>query len=423
MPLPRQTDPRLWLALLYEIDQAGGQVKPRDLYARLERYFPEITPQDLQATNRSGQNKWRNRIQWVRQRLVQRGLLSAQTPGLWTITEAGRAWLRQHWRGPAADDATVSRPPVTAPAGQKTPPARTLAEPPAAGDLAVVRLDPVAALVRRLQTAQRRSEAPHEFESALAEAFAFLGFAVERLGGPGETDLVLTAHLGADSYRVIVDAKTSKNGKVTENQINWPVLAQHRKHHGATDAVVVGEEFGGGNLLRFATEYGVTLLRTADLGAVLELHAATPFTLLDLRDLFATTGPNHEGLAALRRRSADAQRRWRLLGAVIAQMAHYARIPQPPRLTAEALYAVFIAQAGHAGSLSDVPSLDDLKAALEFLSNPALGILRHLPGSDDAFHLTLSPQMAWRRLSALARTVEATLAPLAATAVGTGSAG
>lgn len=212
-----------------------------------------------------------------------------------------------------------------------------LAEPPPAGDLAVVRLDPVAALVRRLQTAQRRSEAPHEFESALAEAFAFLGFVVERLGGPGETDLVLTAHLGADSYRVIVDAKTSKNGKVTENQINWPVLAQHRKHHGATDAVVVGEEFGGGNLLRFATEYGVTLLRTADLGAVLERHAATPFTLLDLRDLFATTGPNHEGLAALRRRSADAQRRWRLLGAVITREAvhrtaspHYARIPQPP---------------------------------------------------------------------------------------------
>jgi hypothetical protein len=270
---------------------------------------------------------------------------------------------------------------------------------------------------------------PHEFESALAEAFAFLGFAVERLGGPGETDLVLTAHLGADSYRVIVDAKTSKNGKVTENQINWPVLAQHRKHHGATDAVVVGEEFGGGNLLRFATEYGVTLLRTADLGAVLERHAATPFTLLDLRDLFATTGSNHEGLAALRRRSADAQRRWRLLGAVIAREAvrwtaspHHARIPQPPRLIAEALYAVFIAQAGQAGNLSDVPSLDDLKAALEFLSNPALGILRRLPESD-AFHLTLNPQMAWRRLSALARTVEAPLAPPAAPAVETGSAG
>src|SRR5262249_38250341 len=40
MPLPSQNDSKLWLALLHEIDQAGGEARPADLYPRLRAYFP-----------------------------------------------------------------------------------------------------------------------------------------------------------------------------------------------------------------------------------------------------------------------------------------------------------------------------------------------------------------------------------------------
>jgi hypothetical protein len=42
----------------------------------------------------SGNIRWQNRVQWVRLRLVERGMIEARSPrGVWTITAAGRRFL------------------------------------------------------------------------------------------------------------------------------------------------------------------------------------------------------------------------------------------------------------------------------------------------------------------------------------------
>lgn len=44
----------------------------------------------------SGGFRWENRVQWVRLRLVERGMLSSDSPrGIWEITELGRDFLRR----------------------------------------------------------------------------------------------------------------------------------------------------------------------------------------------------------------------------------------------------------------------------------------------------------------------------------------
>lgn len=61
-------------------------------------------------------------------------------------------------------------------------------------------------LAKRLVQAATASEDASGFESALAEAFAYLGFRTELRSGPGDTDVLAVAPLGADAYAVVVMA-------------------------------------------------------------------------------------------------------------------------------------------------------------------------------------------------------------------------
>src|SRR5579883_1052397 len=109
--LPSAYDTRLWLALLYEIEAAGGQGRPSALYPRMRAYFPQITEADLALKNvHTGENKWRNRIQWARQKLVERGCIDSPQRGIWRLTDRGRQWLLANWRGPTADYSQVRKP-------------------------------------------------------------------------------------------------------------------------------------------------------------------------------------------------------------------------------------------------------------------------------------------------------------------------
>ena len=72
-------------------------------------------------------------------------------------------------------------------------------------------------------------------EAAVRDAFEFLGFRAERLGGSGKTDVLLNAIRGKDhSYRVTVDAKSvgessSSKGRLRDQQVDWVTLQEHRR--------------------------------------------------------------------------------------------------------------------------------------------------------------------------------------------------
>ncbi len=92
MAIPSEKD--IELPLLQEIEAAGGEARPSDLYDRVARHFPQLTQADREARyERTGQLIWPNKVQWVRNRLVRRGELNASTRGIWRITDRGRARL------------------------------------------------------------------------------------------------------------------------------------------------------------------------------------------------------------------------------------------------------------------------------------------------------------------------------------------
>jgi hypothetical protein len=146
-------------------------------------------------------------------------------------------------------------------------------------------------IIARLRETQNKSEAPAEFEQAIADAFSFLGMEAQVIGGPGDTDVLLTANIGNESYKVSADGKTSKSGKISGNQIDWFSLRDHRKKNQAQFVLVVGADFAGGSLTDRAKEHGgVSLLETDDLIRLVQAHSTFPLTLIELKDLFKEHG-------------------------------------------------------------------------------------------------------------------------------------
>jgi len=145
-------------------------------------------------------------------------------------------------------------------------------------------------IIQELKETQNKSDAPTEYEIALSKAFGFLGFQAKTIGGKGDTDVLLTSNIGRESYKVDIDGKTSKNDKISDAQINWISLKDHKVKNNSDFVVVVGPGFAGGNLEKRANEYDVSLLTTDELIKILNAHSKYPFTLLELKDLFAETG-------------------------------------------------------------------------------------------------------------------------------------
>lgn len=145
-------------------------------------------------------------------------------------------------------------------------------------------------IIQNLKETQNKSDAPTDYEIVLADAFKYLGFQAKTIGGKGDTDILLTANIGKESYKVDIDGKTSKNDKISDAQINWLSLKDHKEKNNSNFVVVAGPGFAGGNLEKRAVEYNVSLLTTDELIKIIEAHSKYPFTLLELKDLFAEAG-------------------------------------------------------------------------------------------------------------------------------------
>ena len=88
--IPSQTD--IEVPLLLAVKTLGGRAKPEQVYDVVTKYFPNLTEADLaEEVESGGSNKWKNRIRWVRQRLISKGELASPEYGWWEITDAGLA--------------------------------------------------------------------------------------------------------------------------------------------------------------------------------------------------------------------------------------------------------------------------------------------------------------------------------------------
>lgn len=281
----------------------------------------------------------------------------------------------------------------------------------------VALLDPIAALIQELREAQRDTAHPARFERAIATVFRYLGFDVHLKGQPGTTDVVVESRLGLESYRVVVDAKTSRLGKVSEAHINWAAVADHRNRANADYAMVIGERFAGGNLTKFANDFGVALLDVESLSTVVNLHGETPFSGSDLRDLFATPGSAPSVIADLKQKSLTTKRHWQLVAEIIRLVDGFSRSNPPLTPTLGhlhgALMGAYFVERDLDRSIGPPPSQQDVLDAVGFLASRTVGILRAVsPAETAGYRLSLSPSAALQRLRAMESTIRSMFASI-----------
>ncbi|TCN18949.1 restriction endonuclease [Mesobacillus foraminis] len=100
MVMPKQSD--IEIPLLEVLVYLGGQGTPKEIYPLVTNKFPTITQEDIDERMESGGNKWTNRIQWVRQKLVDSGDMYSPQRGIWGITEKGRNRVQSPITTPSA---------------------------------------------------------------------------------------------------------------------------------------------------------------------------------------------------------------------------------------------------------------------------------------------------------------------------------
>ena len=245
----------------------------------------------------------------------------------------------------------------------------------------------------RLRSAATLTSSPAEFERAVTDTFRSLGYEATHLGGPGQTDVLLVADLGPqDSYRVIIDCKTTSHEGVSDAQIDWITLSEHRVKHKATYVSVVGPAFMGPRVRGRARDQGVTLIDVQGLITLHLQHVRVPMGLDTYQELF-TRSDADEG-AAVVAEAADDFSRWLELGALTLRLVRELETEEGA-LSARDLYWN-IRGREKLGSVTD----RDLQLVLDTLANPPLGLLRR---TADQRYQSVGPMVTTRaRLLALA---------------------
>lgn len=132
-------------------------------------------------------------------------------------------------------------------------------------------------LLKETRLASTDSANPHKFEELLEKIFIELGFETQLLAQAGTTDILLNAPTAPKyAYKVAVEVKTNREGKIKENTVNFDALKEHKEKHGADFSVIIGKSFHGERLKKFAKNNDVLLMDLDIIDTLIKRHKVYP---------------------------------------------------------------------------------------------------------------------------------------------------
>jgi hypothetical protein len=252
-------------------------------------------------------------------------------------------------------------------------------------------------LIDNLTEAAAESHMPQNLEHAVAEAFEYLGFSVDQLGESGETDVLIRAVIGPESYTVVADAKARKTGKLLDLEVY--TLLDHKKKNEADYAIVIAGDFAGGKIPRHAQDNGIVLLPIPLLCDWLRVHEETPLSLSDYRPMFMEPGLRSK-LAPQLSLASEQKVHWaRLIVDLIDLIQETYQHGLVQTLPSSQLFTMLVTR------LRGVRySTRDVDAALDLLCHPAIGTLRG--SKQEGITLDMNRKTLANTLKALATLLE-----------------
>lgn len=258
---------------------------------------------------------------------------------------------------------------------------------------------PIMKLCQELEEAQNTSDDYARFEIAITQAFGLLGFQSDRLSGPGKADVVAVAALGDESFSLVIDAKTKKEGATFSANSGYSQIKNHQEDNTADFALIIAPDFAGGNTVKFAEEQSICLMTTAQLIELLQAHQQSPLSLYYIKSLF----DSKQGLLNIKVEDEILPRMDRIETALEVlnvfdnqQRGSGGRHPH---------YSVKEVNAVLGYTKPDIPS-QYIRDAVALLSNPLVGILEP---RDDGYVLTVPASFATGRFLAIAERLSTTI--------------
>jgi type III secretion system FlhB-like substrate exporter len=235
------------------------------------------------------------------------------------------------------------------------------------------------------------------FEENIAGVFRYMGFDAKRIGGAGNTDIVVRwKDDEGKTITAIVDGKSKSSGTVTHNDISDVAIETHKEKNNADYVAIVGPGFSGDTIKNHARKKGFSLVTDAELVDIALKSQALGLELTEISLLFKV--PN--GLSQLNELMITRKRELEIITLVITTFKQ--EQDAMDSLSARDLYFLL-----RRTSIS--PSLEELINTFELLSKEEIGVLTQIKKDSSAENTTYSihkETQSVNRLRALATAIE-----------------
>jgi hypothetical protein len=235
------------------------------------------------------------------------------------------------------------------------------------------------------------------FEKAIAAVFRFLGFDAERIGGSGDTDVVVRwRNSDGISAAAIVDGKSKTGGFVSHTDISDVAIDAHKYKNNADYVGIVGPDFSGDTIRNYARKKGYALITVGQLDEVVRAAEQIGLSLEELSLLFQT--PN--GISRLLELITSRQRELEIMSSVVSKISR-------DQSTLDGLSPRDLFFMLRDTNIS--PSLEELIGAIDIISKSEIGVLRVVDVNQDASKTTYmlsEAKMAVNHLRAIAKVID-----------------
>lgn len=238
------------------------------------------------------------------------------------------------------------------------------------------------------------------FEETIARIFCYMGFDSKRVGGPGDTDVIVRWKDNSGKViTAIVDGKSKSNGKVSHSDISDIAIDTHKDKNSADFVGIVGPGFSGETIKNHAHKKSYALITDEQLAEIARTSEKIGLSPQDISLIFQV--PN--GFLQLDELINSTKRELEVISSVVTKLAQDQEILG--NLSPRDLWLIL-------RETETSPSLEELLNITEILSTQQIGILRMVDKSQSPEHTTYvlnDIKKAARRLRALASAIDNTL--------------
>ena len=205
-----------------------------------------------------------------------------------------------------------------------------------------------------------------------------MGFDAKRIGGPGDTDVIVRWKDNEGKTIVaIVDGKSKSSGTVTHSDISDVAIETHKDKNNADFVAIIGPGFSGDTIKSHARKKGFALVTDSELIDIAINSKALGLSLVEISLLFKV--PN--GLSQLDELISTRKRDMEIVTLVISTFKEEQEVMDS--LCARDLYFLL-------RKTNISPSMEELIRAFEILSKEEIGVLMQVKGASSLENVTYS---------------------------------